>query len=70
MRTDRSQRKVALRPRGYAGTVSGRQGCVPTPSDEPLPEQNTDDTDLGWGEPPDDEADEDERLRREKPPHW
>jgi hypothetical protein len=34
-----------------------------------LPEQSADDTDLGWGERPD-EADDDERLRREKPPHW
>jgi hypothetical protein len=37
--------------------------------DATLPEQTTDDTDLGWGEPPE-EADDDERLLREKPPHW
>jgi hypothetical protein len=37
--------------------------------DAPLPEQTTDDTDRGWGEQPD-EADDDERLLREKPPHW
>lgn len=40
--------------------------------DELLPEQTSDDTDVGWGEaPPDDtETADDERLRREKPPHW
>jgi hypothetical protein len=38
--------------------------------DEPvLPDRGTDDTDRGWGEPPDDD-DPDERLRREVPPHW
>ncbi len=40
--------------------------------DEVLPEQTADDTDAGWGEHPDeaDGADDDERLTREKPPHW
>ncbi len=41
--------------------------------DEVLPEQTADDTDAGWGEHPDeaaDDADDDERLTREKPPHW
>jgi hypothetical protein len=37
--------------------------------DEVLPEQTSDDTDRGWSERPDDESD-DERLIREKPPHW
>ena len=37
--------------------------------DEVLPEQTTDDTDRGWGEAAD-EVDDDERLLREKPPHW
>lgn len=50
--------------------MSERQGHESTAGDEVLPEQSSDDTDLGWGERPDDEADEDERLRREKPPHW
>jgi hypothetical protein len=35
---------------------------------EPL-EQSEDDTDRGWGERPD-EADDDERIAREKPPHY
>ena len=42
--------------------------CV-ADDDAPLPEQTVDDTDLGWSEPLD-EADDDERLLREKPPHW
>ena len=33
-----------------------------------LPEQGKEDTDIGWGEQP--EPDDDERLRRERPPHW
>lgn len=37
--------------------------------DELFPEQTADDTDRGWGEHPGDE-DDDERLIREKPPHW
>ena len=37
--------------------------------EEVLPDQTSDDTDRGWGEHPDDE-DDDERLIREKPPHW
>ncbi len=36
--------------------------------DEVLPEQTADDTDRGWGERTDE--DDDERLIREKPPHW
>ena len=41
----------------------------PDPRDEPgLPTQSQDDTDIGWGEPP--APDDDERLSRERPPHW
>lgn len=50
--------------------MSERQGY----DDEVLPEQTSDDTDHGWGERPDelseDELSDDERLIREKPPHW
>jgi hypothetical protein len=53
------------RPPSLVG-VSEEQGY----DDELLPEQTTDDTDRGWGEPPDDAEDDDERLIREKPPHW
>jgi hypothetical protein len=36
---------------------------------DPALDQSTDDTDAGWGELPDDE-DVDERLLRDKPPHY
>lgn len=40
--------------------------------DAVLPEQTSDDTDRGWGDDAveSDEESDDERLRREKPPHW
>ena len=41
----------------------------PDPLHEPvLPTQSQEDTDIGWGEPPG--PDDDERLSRERPPHW
>jgi hypothetical protein len=37
---------------------------------ELLPEQTADDADAGWGDPPDDANDEDDRrLLDERPPH-
>ena len=33
-----------------------------------LPRQTSDDTDTGWGETP--AGGDDERIRRERPPHW
>jgi hypothetical protein len=33
-----------------------------------LPEKSPDETDVGWGERP--EPDDDERLNRDRPPHW
>jgi hypothetical protein len=35
-----------------------------------LPDQTTDDTDEGWGEPPGLAARDDDRLLAERPPHW
>jgi hypothetical protein len=41
----------------------------PDPDDKPvLPEQSEDETGVGWGETP--EPDDEERLRRDRPPHW
>jgi hypothetical protein len=41
----------------------------PEPDDEPvLPAQSREDTDAGWGEQP--EPDDEDRLRRDRPPHW
>jgi hypothetical protein len=38
-------------------------------SDMPVvPAQSQEDTDVGWGEQP--EPEDDERLHRERPPHW
>jgi hypothetical protein len=38
-------------------------------SDMPVPPaQSQEDTDVGWGEQP--EPEDDERLHRERPPHW
>lgn len=34
-----------------------------------LPDQTSDDTDVGWGEWRGDSSDED-RLRADRPPHW
>jgi hypothetical protein len=33
-----------------------------------LPLRSPADTDVGWSEPP--EPDDDERLNRDRPPHW
>jgi hypothetical protein len=40
----------------------------PDPREPVLPTQSQEDTDVGWGEPP--APDDDERLYRERPPHW
>jgi hypothetical protein len=43
--------------------------AAPDPRDPPvLPDKSREDTDAGWGERP--EPDDDERLSRERPPHW
>ena len=41
---------------------------APIPPAPFLPEQSREDTDAGWGEPA--EPDDDERLYRDRPPHW
>ena len=41
----------------------------PEPDDKPaLPAHSEEETGIGWGEAP--EPDDDERLRRDRPPHW
>jgi len=40
---------------------------VPLDDERTLPEQTSDDTDLGWGERP---SGNDERLLDDRPPHW
>jgi hypothetical protein len=48
-----------LRP----GAAGSPRVIAPVP-----PEQSREDTDAGWGEPA--EPDDDERLYRDRPPHW
>ena len=53
-----------------AAATDPRPAAAPGVPDEPvLPDRGVDDTDQGWGEPPEDD-DPDDRLRREVPPHW
>jgi len=41
----------------------------PDPDEQPAPPMRSqDETDAGWSEPP--EPDDDERLGRDRPPHW
>jgi hypothetical protein len=41
----------------------------PHPDDRPAaPVKSQDDSDVGWGEQPG--PDDDERLQRDRPPHW
>ena len=41
----------------------------PDPEDKPaLQEHGDEETGIGWGEDP--EPDDEERLRRDRPPHW
>src|SRR5215210_2290393 len=65
-------RRQAFRARAAVRGPSPRVVAMSEPSgheaDGP-PEQSTDDTDNVWGERPD-QADDDERIAREKPPHY
>jgi acetamidase/formamidase len=45
-----------------------RQAVRPAPAPPAPPVQSREDTDVGWGERP--EPEDDERLYRERPPHW
>jgi hypothetical protein len=47
---------------------SGPAPMAAVPADEPaLTEQSREDTDAAWGEPPESA---DDRLDRDRPPHW
>jgi hypothetical protein len=49
--------------------LSARSEPVPPARSEPdHPVRSEEEAGLGWGEVP--EPDDDERLRRERPPHW
>ena len=50
----------------YAETLMARS---PDPDDQPaMPAQSPEDIDADWGEHPG--TDDDERLNRDRPPHW
>ena len=40
-----------------------------TSPERPLPDQTSDDTDIGWGDDPREAEDDVQRLRDERPPH-
>ena len=64
--TGEAPRRRGRRRAVHPGTgAAARQG--PEGGDAPVLPRSPDESDVGWGEPvPDDE----ERLRREVPPHW
>src|SRR5580658_7881066 len=60
-------RQEELRP--SMSPDNSQSSAQPHPHDTPaLPLAGKDDTDTGWGGPPD--SDDDDRLSRERPPHW
>ena len=60
------ERMTAMPPDRVTSQPAARS---PGPDDGPvLPDQSREDTDAGWGEHP--EPDDDERLYRDRPPHW
>jgi hypothetical protein len=59
----------ALISNGLSAAAAGSPGMTaPVPPAPVQPEQSREDTDAGWGEPA--EPDDDERLYRDRPPHW
>jgi hypothetical protein len=64
---DRPDRTVPPGPDDPGGKPAP---SVRSPADKPaLPVRSRDDSDVGWGERPEPD-DDDERLYRERPPHW
>jgi hypothetical protein len=52
-----------------AGLPDREDAGLPDREDgQALPVQSREDTDIDWGEEP--EPDEDDRLHRDRPPHW
>lgn len=54
-------------PVSSEGKGAPRHRLAPPPA-EPLLPRSSDESDVGWGGRPDE--DDDERMRREVPPHW
>jgi hypothetical protein len=52
-----------------SGETGSKKPGSPARDDSPaLPLRSADETDTGWGDPP--EPDDEERLRADRPPHW
>ena len=66
-RTSRDERRRAGRA-ADAGPRGDPRPPVPSSTTRSCPRVSADDTDAGWGGR--DEADDDERILRERPPHW
>lgn len=61
-------RGAGTRGSAVAGAIVTRPERDGEPDDKPvLPVQSEDETDVGWGEAAEPD---DERLRRDRPPHW
>ncbi len=59
---------MSAMPRDTAPDLPAQAGPSDQDGQPVLPVRSLDDTDIGWGEQP--EPDDDERLYRERPPHW
>jgi hypothetical protein len=62
------QKMVITTRSGTAPDQPASTGPRRSDSEPVLPAQSPEDTDAGWGEQT--EPDDDERLYRERPPHW
>jgi hypothetical protein len=63
--TDAAEPVAAAEP--DADDPAGPPPAVRRAADEPVLPRSSDESDRGWGDP---DTDDDERLRREVPPHW
>jgi hypothetical protein len=62
------EKVMTVVPDGEASSRSPDAGRSDRSDMPVLPAQSHEDTDVGWGEQP--EPEDDERLHRERPPHW
>lgn len=66
--TERPAEQAAVTPRGRRRHRRAVGGTARTEGPEPRAPKDDADTEAGWGGRP--ETDDDERILREKPPHW
>ena len=65
---EQEQPDGAGRGDGSAATPTPSGPVPPTPATPILPSQSREDTDAGWGDYA--ERDDNDRLLRDRPPHW